>query len=1029
MRPIHKRLAMSLLLLAMGITRVNGDTAVDGQAYPAAAIQDLLNYLMPLSIVLLALAGFISYRRRAERLRVEEALVDSEQRFRAIFEHAAIGIAKVSAAGQFLEINQAFCKIIGYTQAEVLTQSLGFQQITFPEDLESCEDMARNLLKETRQTGFMEKRYVRKDGALVWVELTVCLLKYPKGGDLCFIATVRDITRHRQAKQGLRRSEARYRLLTENMKDVIWVLDAETMRFLYISPSVERLLGYTPAELMALPAFETYTPESCERIRRLVRARAEAFRSEREGPGIYHTDELDSSRKNGPSIWLEMVSCCRLNADTGHVEIHGVTRDVSTHKKTEDALRESEFLFRSQFELGNIGIAIISPDKGWLRANPRLCQMLGYTEVELVQCSWTELSHPDDVLADKAQFERMLAAEFDSYGMDKRFIRKDGEVIHAHLTVACYRNDGQVQFAVLGLMDITERKQAEEEMKLAALLYQNSSEAMTVTDANGIILNVNPAFTQLTGYTAAEVIGKNPRILQSGRHDTAFYHNMWRAINATGHWQGEIWNKRKNGEVYAEWLSINTIFNEDGSAHRRVALFSDISEKKKSEELIWNQANFDFLTQLPNRRMFHDRLEQEIKKSSRTQLPMALLFIDLDRFKEVNDTLGHDIGDVLLKDAAQRLTSCVRDTDTVARLGGDEFTVIVGGLNELFNIERIAHTILRRLAEPFRLGEDVVYVSGSMGITFFPQDGAEIDVLLKNADQAMYDAKRLGRNRFSYFTPAMQEAAQKQMRLANDLRSGLASHQFRVFYQPIVELATGTVRTAEALVRWQHPTRGLVSPAEFIPIAEQTGMIVDIGDWVFREAASQAAHWRMSHYAEFRVSVNKSAVQFHHQGSNHSAWFDHLSRLGLPAQSIVMEITQGLLMDANAVITDQLLEFREVGMQISLDDFGSGHSTPAFLSQFKLDYIKIDESFVAKLLPGSDDLAICEAIISMAHKLDMKVVAEGVETEGQRDLLIKAGCDFGQGYLFSKPIPAEEFEQLIFQKGGRLNMNGTDGSS
>ncbi|MFZ4703394.1 MAG: PAS domain S-box protein, partial [Candidatus Methylumidiphilus sp.] len=395
--------------------------------------------------------------------------------------------------------------------------------------------------------------------------------------------------------------------------------------------------------------------------------------------------------------------------------------------RTAEALRESEFLFRAQFDLGNIGIAIISPDKGWLRANPKLCQMLGYSEAELMRCRWTELTHPEDVAAAKAQYKRMLAGETDSYEMDKRLIRKDGLAIHAHLTVACHREEGRVRFIVAGLMDITERKSAEEEMKLAALLYQNSNEAMTVTDANGVILNVNPAFTRLTGYAAEEVVGKNPRILQSGRHDWAFYHKMWQAINTTGHWQGEIWNKRKDGEVYAEWLSINTIHNEDGSVHRRVALFSDISEKKKSEELIWNQANFDFLTQLPNRRMFHDRLAQEVKKAARNRMMLALLFIDLDRFKEVNDTLGHDMGDLLLKDASQRLTSCVREADTVARLGGDEFTVILGGLNNPGGVERTVQTILKKLAEPFLLGEEKVYVSGSIGITFYPKDGVEVE--------------------------------------------------------------------------------------------------------------------------------------------------------------------------------------------------------------------------------------------------------------------------------------------------------------
>ncbi len=821
-----------------------------------------------------------------------------------------------------------------------------------------------------------------------------------------------------QANKVLRESEERWQFALEGTGDGIWDCNIQTGECNY-SERWKAMLGYAEGDI--LPTVQEWQDRIHPEDKPSVGATMQAYL---DGKLAAYVVESRIRCKDGGYKWiLGRGMLVSRTPDGKPLRMVGTHTDISERKAAEESLRESEFLFRSQFELGNIGIAIVSPEKGWLRANPKLCQMLGYSEAELTRCKWTELSYPDDVIADKARFKRMLAGEFDSYEIGKRLIRKDGATIHTHLTMACYRNEGRVQFVVAGLLDITERRHAEEEMKLAALLYQHSNEAMTITDANGTILNVNPAFTRLTGYSIDEVIGKNPKILSSGQHDWLFYQRMWQAINATGHWQGEIWNKRKNGDIYAEWLSINTIFNEDGSVHRRVALFSDISEKKKSEELIWNQANFDFLTQLPNRRMFHDRLAQEVKKAARTKLTLALLFIDLDRFKEVNDTLGHDKGDILLKEASSRLSSCVRDTDTVARLGGDEFTVILGGLSDMTNVERIANHILEKLAEPFLLGEEVVYVSGSIGITFYPRDGKEIEALLKNADQAMYDAKRQGRNRFSYFTPAMQEAAQSQMRLTNELRNALIENQFRVFYQPIVELSSGDVRTAEALVRWQHPTLGLISPSEFMSVAEQTGLIGEIGDWVFREAASQAARWRISYYSEFRVSVNKSAVQFHTQGSDHSAWFSHLTKLGMPAHSMVMEITQGLLLDANTDITEQLHELRDAGMQISLDDFGAGHSTPAFLNQFKIDYIKIDQSFVARLSPDSDDLSICEAIISMSHKLGMKVIAEGVETEGQRDFLVKAGCDFGQGYLFSKPVSADEFEKMIFPKHGLLSAN------
>ena len=561
------------------------------------------------------------------------------------------------------------------------------------------------------------------------------------------------------------------------------------------------------------------------------------------------------------------------------------------------------------------------------------------------------------------------------------------------------------------------RRDAEKSLRLAASVYDASNEGIMITDSNNLIIATNPAFTTITGYTQEDVMGKDPRILKSGYHDVFFYKTMWQDINTNGYWQGEIWDKRKNGEIYPKWLTINTVFNEDGAIQQRVAMFTDISQRREAETLIWRQANFDVLTALPNRQMFHDRLEQHIKKANRAVRPIALMFLDLDRFKEVNDTLGHDIGDALLRDAAQRLSSCVRETDTVARLGGDEFTIILSEIDDISSVGRVAQEILRKLSEPFLLGSEVVYISASIGITLYPEDATEIEVLLKNADQAMYAAKSLGRNRYSYFTPSMQQAAQHRMQIANDLRVAQARNQFWIAYQPIVHLATGNIHKAEALLRWQHPTKGLISPKEFIPIAEDTGLINDIGDWVFREAAKQVKLWRDSLHPEFQISVNKSPIQFHNESETHLPWYDYLKELGLTGQSIVVEITEGLLLDANTLVADRLLEFRDAGIQVAIDDFGTGYSALSYLKKFDIDYLKIDQSFIRNLEPGSDDMALCEAIIVMAHKLGMQVIAEGVETEEQKNLLVAAGCNYAQGYLFSEPVPTEGFEKLLMTSG------------
>ena len=439
----------------------------------------------------------------------------------------------------------------------------------------------------------------------------------------------------------------------------------------------------------------------------------------------------------------------------------------------------------------------------------------------------------------------------------------------------------------------------------------------------------------------------------------------------------------------------------------------DITERKLTEQSIIRHANYDSLTKLPNRSLFRDRLEQEVKKSHRSGWPTALMLLDLDRFKEVNDTLGHERGEMLLVEAARRIGECVRETDTVARLGGDEFTVILSELDDTKDVDLVVRKIIKRLAAPFQLGHDQVFISASVGITLYPHDTTDIEALLKNADQAMYQAKNQGRNRFCFFTAALQEAAQKRMRLITDLRNALDGHQFQVHYQPIVELATGNIHKAEALIRWRHPDQGLISPSEFIPLAEETGMIVEIGDWVFQQAMQQCKTWRAAHHPGFQISVNRSPAQFHHDISHSKEWIRYLKAIDLPGPGLVIEITEGLLLNIEGSIQDKLLAFRDAGVQVAIDDFGTGYSSLSYLNKLDIDYLKIDQSFVRNLGKSASDLALCEAIIIMAHKLGLKTIAEGVSSETQRDILAEAGCDYGQGFFYSKPVPAEEFEQLF----------------
>lgn len=556
-----------------------------------------------------------------------------------------------------------------------------------------------------------------------------------------------------------------------------------------------------------------------------------------------------------------------------------------------------------------------------------------------------------------------------------------------------------------------ERQHAEEERHLTDLIYQSSSEAMVVTDAQNRIITVNPAFTQMTGYTFEEAYGKSPGILKSGKHDEAFFTVMWQQILADGLWQGEVWNRRKNGELFPVWLTINTTKNKHGDITRFVALASDISHKMQSDELIWRQANFDFLTGLPNRYMFHDRLEQEIRTTRREGSMLALMFIDLDHFKDINDSLGHQMGDLLLVAAAERIGHCIRESDSLARLGGDEFTVILTHLYDIEDAERIAQNILTALSDSFTLGDHTVFISASVGITLYPNDSTQVSQLLSNADQAMYAAKNSGRNGVQYYTHALNDSAQQRLKLISDLRLAVNANQFEIYFQPIVELATGNADKAESLLRWHHPQRGLISPADFIPLAEETGLIIEIGDWVFRQTASYAARLQLT--TPLQLSINMSALQFQNDSHQIEEWLALLAQLDLGGQSLNIEITESLLLNAGTNVTAKLLSFRDAGIQVSLDDFGTGYSALSYLKRFDIDYLKIDQSFIQNLDSDSNDLVLSEAIVIMAHKLGLKVIAEGVETEAQRQLLLSIGCDYGQGYLFSRPMPASEFEQFI----------------
>jgi diguanylate cyclase (GGDEF)-like protein/PAS domain S-box-containing protein len=560
-------------------------------------------------------------------------------------------------------------------------------------------------------------------------------------------------------------------------------------------------------------------------------------------------------------------------------------------------------------------------------------------------------------------------------------------------------------FGVLLGRDASARMAAESQLRLAARVIARSGEGIIIADADGRIIDVNSAFENITGYSREESIGRNPNFLSSGRQDSAFYAKMWQALNGEGFWQGEIWNRRKNNEVFPEWLSLSAIRDDAGVVTNYVATFSDVTEARAREARIQHMAHHDFLTGLPNRFLLTDRFRQVAAAAERNNSRFAVLFIDLDRFKNVNDTLGHSVGDQLLRDVAARLGSMVRGTDTISRQGGDEFLVLLGEIDAPEAAAMVARKLMQVLSEPFVLDGHPVTMTPSIGIAISPEDGSDLDSLLKHADLAMYDAKQQGRNNYQFFRREMNARSLELLLMESDLRQALRKSEFELHYQPQISVKDGRPLGLEALLRWRHPERGLVSPADFIPMAEETGLILPIGQWVLNTACQQLAQWRANGWPDLCVAVNLSAAQFRQQdllGQVKMA----LSAAHLPAEALELEVTESILMiDADGT-AKMLHALNAMGVRLSIDDFGTGYSSLAYLKRFSVSTLKVDRSFVQGIGSDNEDAAICTAIIGLARSLRLSVVAEGVETQAQYDWLAKAGCHIIQGYFTGRPAPA-----------------------
>nr|CRH05009.1 Putative diguanylate cyclase/phosphodiesterase (GGDEF & EAL domains) with PAS/PAC sensor(S) and Response Regulator Receiver modulation [Candidatus Magnetococcus massalia] len=553
---------------------------------------------------------------------------------------------------------------------------------------------------------------------------------------------------------------------------------------------------------------------------------------------------------------------------------------------------------------------------------------------------------------------------------------------------------------------------AERQLNLTAKVFESTTEGIVVTDDKACVLNVNPAFEQITGYSWQEVVGKSINLLKSGRHDKRFYHRMWQALKQKGLWQGELWNRRKSGEIYPQWLNISAIRAPDETVESYVGVFSDLTRIKESEQNLLYLSGHDSVTDLPNRLLFNDRLNQTLVEAKDEKGNLAILILDLDRFKAINDSMGHDVGDALLRSIAERLRQAIPVTATLARMGGDEFAIILPNLEQSQDAAQQAGEILENISHPIMMESVELSIGASIGITIYPLDGTDTAQLMRNAETAMYHAKKSGRNNFQFYRSELNTASLARILLESNLRNAVEREEFLLFYQPQLNVQTGEFSGMEALIRWLHPDQGMVSPGEFIPLSEETGLIVPMGKWALYEACRQTRLWHEKTGKDLRVSVNLSGIQFRLPDFTDMV-IQAIEETGIPPHFLELELTESIAMGDVEETLEKLTILSDYGVLLAIDDFGTGFSSLSYLKKFPINTLKVDQSFVRNCTKDPEDAAIIRGFINLAHSLNLGVIAEGVETEEQQTFLQEASCDEIQGYLYGKPLGVEEFTRFI----------------
>ncbi len=938
-----------------------------------------------------------------------------EALLKGILDTSSVAIFLVDTRGRITQANQRMAEMFGCSLESL--EGREYVELVHPSEREIGRSMMLALLASETIHVDLERLYWRPDQTEFWGHLTGKRFFDSSGAERGLIGVIADITDRRVAEQQNRGSEQRFRDLVNTTDGIVWEADAATFTFTFVSEKAVRLLGFAASEWLQPgfwvahlhPADSTWAPDYCA----TCAGRLEA-----------HDFEYRFIAQDGRTVWLHDI--VTVVTENGRPRwLRGLMIDVTQARQAQATLRANEARYRAVSDTANDAIVTADSSGKIVHWNRSAQTLFGYPPDEAIGMELTRLMPQRLREHHSVGFAHWLggtAAPVLGGTVVLVGLHQDGREFPLEMSLAGWETE-EGRFVTGVIRDISERKQAEASLRVAATAFE-SQEAMVITDASQVILKVNQAFCRVTGYSETEAIGRTPTLLKSGRQNKDFYQTMWDSINHSNYWQGEIWNRRKSGETYPERLAISAVLDEFGAVSNYVATFSDISLDKQAQDEIQQLAFTDTLTGLPNRRLLIDRLTQALAASARSQREGALLFIDLDNFKTLNDTLGHDIGDLLLQQVTQRLVACVREGDTVARIGGDEFVVLLQDLHEnppeaAVQVETVGEKILAALRQVYLLTGYVHHTSASIGVALFGPQRESVDDLLKRADLAMYSAKTAGRNALRFFDPQMQTVITTRAALETDLREAVRLDQFVLHYQAQMATnhATGGryLTGAEVLVRWLHPVRGMVSPAEFIPAAEETGLILPLGHWVLTTACVQLAVWATQpEMAHLTLAVNVSARQFHHRDFVAQV-LAVLEYTGANPQRLKLELTESMLVTNVEDVIAKMYALKATGVGFSLDDFGTGFSSLSYLKRLPLDQLKIDQGFVRDILVDPNDAAISRTVVALAGSLGLAVIAEGVETAAQRDALAGLGCHAYQGYLFSRPLPLAGFEEFAQQ--------------